>query len=747
MKVKTAVSFLLIVIVSVTLQAQKYIVYYNSGKYAEAIEACNKILEKDKSELQVYLYKSLSYMHLGTDTATAVKNKTAIEKSLSAYQVIVLRDKPGNFISAHSQQIDSVITLSTQAAELFFETGDIWNAKRITDILIKYNPGFRIHYLQGRILISESDTYSGIQFINLAAKQIYEAFQNGVAIDTEWIAVYTDLADNMYATGDMHSALIIMDRSRIVFPEYTSTPAYIRFIDSINNQEGEYASDSVYISLLKKLDTFSITANDDLRWHILSNRLKSYINYDLFCKYNYTISDIIARYSPGIKDSVLVFYVQNIIDGTQIQIRFGKAQIEIDSCFTTGVLQLCNTDSAITEALSEILHNYSAVGNLHDAAILIYNLTLQLPYPDEWKIYKQNIITELQHTFEAAGYDYEILKLLFLFETDKSVKTFTYTTSQKLAGEYIQQGKFSEAGALIRMLSQQNPNDAATKQLEREWVTADYQQTYLLNNINDEDLEWTGNYNECKPGTIGEEAQQKFLTTLNYFRRLAGVPDSCVLSDSLNVFCQYAAFVMDVNNALSHGIDKEWDCYSQKAFTGASNSNLSLGYHSTDALYGQLEDSGGNNQSVGHRRWILNPYRRVFGHGSTPDAMALWALGGRDTNFDEKNIPDYSSQYVLWPPKGFVPAEFYCNRWSVSIDGADFSNASVKVMIGKKTVPVTIYPLSNGYGLPTLVFSMDEMVYNIQTEITYEVEIAGISFYNKPAARLKYSVTFIPIAP
>ncbi|MFN3939942.1 MAG: CAP domain-containing protein, partial [Chitinophagales bacterium] len=343
-------------------------------------------------------------------------------------------------------------------------------------------------------------------------------------------------------------------------------------------------------------------------------------------------------------------------------------------------------------------------------------------------------------------YDVQIAKLLLFFADDKPVQTFSYSGTHKHIAELIAKNKFSEAGFLLKTMLAQNPTDTATLQLQKQWVIADYKYNNIHFDLSDDELGWTGNTNSCEPGSVSKLADSVFLNTLNYFRRLAGVPDSCILSDSLNRYCQAAAFVMHKNGALSHTLNSKWNCYSVMAGIGAANSNLSLGYHSNAALKGQMDDSGSGNESVGHRRWILNPYRKVFGHGSTTNAMALWALGGPHMNYGSAINDAYEMQYILWPPAGYVPAGLFCSRWSVSLSDADFSNADVRVTSGKRKIPVTVYNPVNGYGLPTLVFSLDTEMYPILDETVYQVYVSGIAVKGE-VKNLKYEVRFIQIEP
>lgn len=750
-RMKITHCFLLCFFISLTSNAQKYLDYYNAKNYLKSIEACDKVLEKDKTDLQVYLYKSLAYAHLGADVITRDGNKSAAEKSLSALQVIQLKDKNEAFIQTHSAQVDSIILLTRTAASWFFENKDMWHANRLVDLLIKLSPDAEVYYLYSKILMEKGETYDAIMQLNYAARDIYLDFKNGKNIDPDLIPIFSELALGLIETGDLHSAITIMDRSLWIFPGDESKTNFVDFIQHVADDIEDNEEDTYYTTLLFKLDsleTIGVGHHNNLRWELLQSRFYAEASENiLLCESAIDINTLYKNYDDEIRDSIITFLNGEIIQSTSIQLIYGIGSIAIDTCLINALLQLHIVEPKLTEILKSNIETAFDSNDLKTAAILVYAYSLNKTNKSDWTDWRSKIITELQNDFNQLGYDAEIRKLLFLFEDESLVKKYTYTTSQEKVRKLIAEKQFSKAGEILRLLMQQNPNDPVTKSLQKEWVIADYRTTYLNLEITDAFLQWNGNFTTCDPGSISRQAQDMFVSALNYYRRLAGVPDNCELNDSLNIFCQNAAFVMDANNALSHGLDSNWKCFTAIAQKAASHSNLSLGYHSIDALYGQIEDGGNGNQSVGHRRWILNPYRKVFGHGSTEDAMALWVFGEKSLNYPNEVTQAFNYQYVLWPPQGYVPVDFICNRWSVSLTSADFSNVEVKVMLGNKNIPVTVFPIENGYGQPTVVFNVPNIDNYLKTEITYNVEITGIHIYNQPDLNLKYSVTFIPIMP
>jgi uncharacterized protein YkwD len=202
---------------------------------------------------------------------------------------------------------------------------------------------------------------------------------------------------------------------------------------------------------------------------------------------------------------------------------------------------------------------------------------------------------------------------------------------------------------------------------------------------------WTGSIAGCNPGTVTQDFRDATLARINYFRAMAGVPSTIAFTAANNTKAQAAALIMSAQNDLSHEPPNTWACWTQDGFDGAGASNLALGQTGPTAIDQLMYDGGANNTFAGHRRNMLNAQLLEMGTGSVPgtgpnsaaQAQLLGAAGStpitpRDT-------------YVAWPPKGFVPYQTVYPRWSFSLRGGDFTNATVTMTRpGNVSVPASI---------------------------------------------------------
>ena len=228
---------------------------------------------------------------------------------------------------------------------------------------------------------------------------------------------------------------------------------------------------------------------------------------------------------------------------------------------------------------------------------------------------------------------------------------------------------------------------------------------------------------QCKKGVVNDKGHQQVLTVLNFYRRLSGLYDSCILDKQLNTQCQSAALMMEANNSLNHNPPSNWRCYTKEGALSASQSNLTLGASFTEGLDVLMDDFGASNDHCGHRRWLLNPHNYRFGHGSTNSAMVVSVFG--KTQVPANNQLYYNdTQFVAWPSPYYFPKDLIYERWSFSLHQAVFDEALVSVNVNGKSLPVKKEKVKIGYGINTLVWKIDPAL--IQNNQIYHVRITKV---------------------
>jgi S1-C subfamily serine protease len=195
-------------------------------------------------------------------------------------------------------------------------------------------------------------------------------------------------------------------------------------------------------------------------------------------------------------------------------------------------------------------------------------------------------------------------------------------------------------------------------------------------------IAWTGSLANCDPGSTSSQFKEEVLHRVKWYRAMAGVDPNITLNAASNGLAQHAALVMAANFDLSHEPTSSWECFTSEAFEGASHSNLHLGWYGTRAIDSYIDDEGEGNETVGHRRWLLDPLLTSIGSGDTPNSNALWVIN--DTERERYQVREEGG-FVMWPPRGFVPRNTIHPRWSISHPSADFDSVKIEIFDGQGT--------------------------------------------------------------
>jgi len=210
---------------------------------------------------------------------------------------------------------------------------------------------------------------------------------------------------------------------------------------------------------------------------------------------------------------------------------------------------------------------------------------------------------------------------------------------------------------------------------------------------------WTGGIAGCNPGTVTQDFRDATLARINYFRAMAGVPSTIAFTAANNTKAQAAALIMSAQNDLSTAPPNTWACWTQAGFDGAAASNLALGQTGPAAIDQLMYDGGAANTFVGHRRTMLNAQLLDMGTGSVPATAGHAAAQAQLLGATQSTPITPRDAFVAWPPKGFAPYQTVYPRWSFSLRGGDFSNATVSMTRpGNVSVPASIIDRSDRSG-------------------------------------------------
>jgi uncharacterized protein YkwD len=266
----------------------------------------------------------------------------------------------------------------------------------------------------------------------------------------------------------------------------------------------------------------------------------------------------------------------------------------------------------------------------------------------------------------------------------------------------------------------------------------------------------------CREGKLKDGVVQAQLASLNGLRALHGLPAvSYATADEASD--QQSALMQAANQALSHTPPTTWKCYTQAGYTASSTSNLALSYGPglrirSDEwfLAGWMSEIDNvTADSVGHRRWLLDPflgsvaYGRVAGTTSGSfgrvDAVALKVFGQTGSKAPVGTLPAYVAY-----PQGDYPVKYWQDGALLSFGviasqtggsanrQVNYSGASVTVRErGASALTVSKVTFDNdGYGLPN---NIQFAAAGIRHGVVYDVTVAGVT---GPGTQPSYTYSF-----
>ncbi|WP_221030678.1 CAP domain-containing protein [Actomonas aquatica] len=251
---------------------------------------------------------------------------------------------------------------------------------------------------------------------------------------------------------------------------------------------------------------------------------------------------------------------------------------------------------------------------------------------------------------------------------------------------------------------------------------------------------WNGDAATGTPGTTTAAFKEAVRDRVNFYRAYVGIPADITFNSTFSAKAQEAAVMSSANNGLSHNPQVEqpgWSFVTANAQEAAGKSNLALGPFGPDAIDGYIRDQGASNAVVGHRRWIFIPQAKEFGTGDVeaqngfPASNTLWVNDGRAGDAR----PNTREEFVAWPPKGNVPYQLVWPRWSLTLPGANFTNASVSMT--RNGAPISAVIEAGNQSLAnevTLVWLYDGKSGNSSdsherpdADVAYEVTVSNVN--------------------
>jgi len=667
-------------------QNEKIVKLYKLQKYEDCIEMADKLISKGDRNNWNYMYKAMSLSMLSKNTEYLKRNKLCTEQAVDILQSIFKKPEGAKFLESANAEATVVKQNAMDMAEVYANSKNEKKAAALYADLVKIfpTPDVQLAHARMNIVIGKDPNMDALKIL----------LNDMVKYTPEEIAKW-GVSDEYF----IKLAQLVRDKSDYSAQWETLLQSYTLSKDKNKISEEMYA-------ILQNLS--SPNSADAMRAHKAWERSGEARYFDMkWLLAEKTLDNITAA------DTLMP--VGNWFSN------WTKSDGEPEKHFDKGIQMLCT--------LIDKGHPLSVIF----AETLMSSFSAHFVIPFSENITEKDIFPYFRKAGITPGKNTENA----LLKISGTYKTYLVEIEKNLRIK-----NFSQCFYFIQAARSKFEGAQRLTELYKQAIIQDYITNYRGSEVSDKELGWTGNIDKCSAGTVSKIAATKLQQRLNYFRRLAGVPDVTVIDAELSAKCQKAALIMAAGYTLTHTPDAGMLCYTADGAAAARNSNLSLGYHTTEALMGQMRDNGVHNYSVGHRRWILNPYNKKFGHGSTKNSMALWVLPSTESTYAYSEVQKYRQQYVAWPPSGFCPVDLIFDRWSFSLSSADFKNAKVEMWIDGVALNVSIQKLEGGIGLNTIVWQHQS---KITEGMAIEIHISNVVFEYDTKNPQAYTYQVFPI--
>ncbi|MBC8144420.1 MAG: CAP domain-containing protein [bacterium] len=219
----------------------------------------------------------------------------------------------------------------------------------------------------------------------------------------------------------------------------------------------------------------------------------------------------------------------------------------------------------------------------------------------------------------------------------------------------------------------------------------------------------------CFEGKLKASEAQKVLSYVNQIRALHGLLPAEYRTDD-NVRTAKASLIIAASSSLTHFPQPSAPCYSQEAYDGSSTSNIAYrsgtGTPSETFVDMWLADVG--VASLGHRRWIIDPFLRYISFGRCDRASGGSITGSaiKVIYGEQRDISATATDFVAYPYHDY-PARLLPNGAMLSLSvvasrtnkgasgGVDYSAATITMTsdAGVDVAATDITSDRDGYGL------------------------------------------------
>jgi hypothetical protein len=700
---------------SVNAQVDKMKESIEDENYKRVLKIFDASMEDSKSRKnpELYYLKAKALYELMRDPYYLKKNPESYKHAMKMLKKAAGYDPDQEVYFEYESVVDNYVEINNSLAKDYYEINKYGKANRTYKESYDLNGSLEAFYMRGKCTMLMLDSADAEHMYNLLLTKYEDEFEDSKSNEGMMIDPYLYFVDKYWESSRYDSANYYLEAARKIFgaterldyfqmevakAQIKSLPPSTLMMEVIQRNLIYFPRDTFLIHKENALYLYmirtAINANRDIRADTLIDRMAR-------TKVARANSDLAKDFK--ITDAFYETKYENVL--WKITIYYFKYDHKHAGAFLADMYIRATANDTTKEAILDrwlVIIDYAAKKKSLLLGAELLRIT-KADYPDESALV--DIENSLVVNFKGKDLSTADLGALRLMMINTEQQDEEYS---KISSDYVNQlvknKDYRDAKEIISYEMLREPESKVWPRKLIYLAKEDFYNNYYLSRVKEETVAgmkvngftWNGKTYECDPGTIEDDIQQKVENRINYFRRNAGL-NEIYLDNQLNQWCQKAALMMEANRRLHHEPNTKWSCYSDEGATAARYSLLTKGANTSLAVTSFFADN--QNPSVGNRRWLLYPNGEAFGHGSTDNYTAIWALddsGKVDTS-------QYQNKFVAWPPEGVIPKMMAFRYWSFSLS-QDLKGAEVTLMENGQNVAIKQQELVLGYGMNTLVW-------------------------------------------
>lgn len=238
---------------------------------------------------------------------------------------------------------------------------------------------------------------------------------------------------------------------------------------------------------------------------------------------------------------------------------------------------------------------------------------------------------------------------------------------------------------------------------------------------------------DCDAGRLKPEVTAAITARVNEVRALHGLAPVSY-DPAAEERAMAAALIFAANGSLSHYPGSWWRCFTEAGARGAREGNIFGGLASPNLIFTPIDDLVANWMtevrhvtpgSIGHRRWLLDPFLASIGFGRVAavlpdgrrtDGGAIRVIGSN------RSVPIPAERDFVAYPYGDYPARFHDPRAQLSFAVlVDTSDKLASEQVDYSSAQVTVRQ-RDGAALPIRRLSFDNNSFGLSNNLQFTAE-------------------------